>query len=142
MPYLHCDPLLRATLLFLWQDKSCMQAVLMGMHDAQTLLRNLAWRNQCLPASCKISCSYCNGELQEDGQPGHLEACKGLLLLFTTAKKLCLWRLRGQEATPFAGSGKLVDLPPDLTVISIRCNCDGSKVTPSSNETACSVILT
>lgn len=75
---------------------------------------------------------FAGAELQVDGAPGHLDACSGTVLLYTKANKLCLWRIQGDEAIPVAGSGKAVDLPPDLTVISMRCSCDGSKVSCSS----------
>lgn len=67
-------------------------------------------------------------KLQESGKAAHLQACKGILLLYTSLNRLCMWRLKGGEAIPFAGAGKLVNLPEELTVVSMRCNCDGSKV--------------
>ena len=39
-----------------------------------------------------------------------------------------MWSLTGREAKPYGGAGRVLDLPPDLLLISMRCNCDGSKV--------------
>lgn len=42
-----------------------------------------------------------------------------------------MWSLSGREAKPYGGAGRVLDLPPDLLLISMRCNCDGSKVSSS-----------
>lgn len=39
-----------------------------------------------------------------------------------------MWSLAGREAKPYGKAGRAVDLPPDLIVLSMRCNCDGTKV--------------
>lgn len=67
-----------------------------------------------------------------------MEACKQFLFVFTDAGRLCIWSLLGQEAQPYGVAGRLVDLPQDLALISMRCNCDGTKVCPSFPNSACS----
>lgn len=66
--------------------------------------------------------------LQADGRPSLLEANKHFLFVWTEAGRLCMWSLAGREAKPYGKAGQAVDLPPDLTVVSMRCNCDGTKV--------------
>ncbi len=66
--------------------------------------------------------------MQADGRPTCLEACQQFLFVFTEASRLCIWSLTGREAKPYGGAGRVVDLPPDLSLVSMRCNCDGSKV--------------
>ena len=57
-----------------------------------------------------------------------MEACQQFLLVFTDTSRLCMWSLAGRQAKPYGGAGRVVDLPPDLSLLSMRCNCDGSKV--------------
>lgn len=66
--------------------------------------------------------------VQVDGQAALLEATQQFLFVLTDAGRLCMWSLAGQEAKPYGATGRAVDLPPDLTVLSMRCNCDGTKV--------------
>lgn len=69
--------------------------------------------------------------MQGDGKPTTMEACSQFLFVFTDAGRLCMWSLTGREAKPYGGAGRVLDLPPDLLLISMRCNCDGSKVSIS-----------
>ena len=66
--------------------------------------------------------------MQADGQAVLLEANQQFLFVLTEAGRLCMWSLAGGEAKPYGAAGRPVDLPPDLTVVSMRCNCDGTKV--------------
>ena len=66
--------------------------------------------------------------MQGDGKPTNMEACPQFLFVFTDAGRLCMWSLADREAKPYGGAGRVLDLPPDLLLISMRCNCDGSKV--------------
>ncbi len=70
----------------------------------------------------------CFVAMQGDGRPINMEACSQFLFVFTDAGRLCMWSLTGREAKPYGGAGRVLDLPPDLLLISMRCNCDGSKV--------------
>lgn len=45
-----------------------------------------------------------------------------------------MWSLAGREAKPYGKAGQAVDLPPDLTVVSMQCNCDGTKVSMSPDH--------
>ncbi|KAL3159993.1 hypothetical protein ABBQ38_010381 [Trebouxia sp. C0009 RCD-2024] len=63
-----------------------------------------------------------------DGQAALLEATQQFLFVLTDTGRLCIWSLGGGEAKPYGAAGRPVDLPPDLTVVSMRCNCDGTKV--------------
>lgn len=78
-----------------------------------------------------------SGAMQADGTPRSMEACQQFLFVFTDANRLCMWSLTGREAKPYGGAGGGVDLPPDLSLVSMRCNCDGSKVylTPLPSKT-------
>lgn len=69
--------------------------------------------------------------MQGDGKPTNMEACPQFLFVFTDASRLCMWSLTGREAKPYGGAGRVLDLPPDLLLISMRCNSDGSKVSIS-----------
>ena len=66
--------------------------------------------------------------VQGDGTPTSMEACQEFLFVFKDVSRLCMWSLTGREAKPYGGAGRVVDLPSDLTLVSMRCNCDGSKV--------------
>ena len=66
--------------------------------------------------------------LQDDGLPSLLEANKHFMFVLTDRSRLCIWSLAGREAKPYGVAGRAVDLPSDLTVMSMRCNCDGTKV--------------
>ncbi len=66
--------------------------------------------------------------LQGDGKPTNMEASSQFLFVFTDAGRLCMWSLTGREAKPYGGAGRVLDLPPDLLLLSMRCNCDSSKV--------------
>lgn len=63
-----------------------------------------------------------------DGKVTLLEANQLFLFALTDAGKLCVWSVTGHEAKPYGGAGRAVDLPSDLVVVSMRCNCDGTKV--------------
>ena len=66
--------------------------------------------------------------MQTDGQAVLLEANQQFLFVLTDAGRLCMWGLAGGEAKPYGAAGRPVDLPPDLSVVSMRSNCDGTKV--------------
>ena len=66
--------------------------------------------------------------VQADGRPVNMEACAQFLFVFTDANRLCVWSLTSQGVQPYGGQGRVVELPPDLCLMSMRCNCDGSKV--------------
>lgn len=54
-----------------------------------------------------------------------------------------MWSVAGREAKPYGKAGQAVDLPPDLTVVSMRCNCDGTKVSRRpTHEHACTLSQT
>ena len=57
-----------------------------------------------------------------------MEANKHFLFVLTEAGRLCMWSLAGREAKPYGKAGQALELPPDLTVVSMRCNCDDTKV--------------
>ncbi|KAL0037487.1 hypothetical protein WJX79_010742 [Trebouxia sp. C0005] len=59
-------------------------------------------------------------------------------LLLHNTSRLCMWSLSGREAKPYGGAGRVLDLPPDLLLISMRCNCDGSKVSMLTRQASSS----
>ncbi|KAA6420943.1 MAG: intraflagellar transport protein, partial [Trebouxia sp. A1-2] len=73
-----------------------------------------------------------------DGKPTNMEACSQFLFVFTDTSRLCMWSLSGREAKPYGGAGRVLDLPPDLLLISMRCNCDGSKVSMLTRQASSS----
>eukprot|EP00873_Tetraselmis_striata_P011387 jgi/Tetstr1/431651/TSEL_021180.t1 len=75
-------------------------------------------------------------DLEENqGDPVCLDVSGDYLAVLTSTKTVRLWKLGGREAKPWQGKGRALDLfgEPIGEVESIRCNCNGTKVSMIAN---------
>lgn len=70
-------------------------------------------------------------ELEEShGNPVCLDVCGDYLATLSENKYVRLWKLGGREVKPWQGRGRMIDVHGEQLgdIVSIRCNCNGTKV--------------